>query len=70
MNLFARILSHGFALVVVAFLAIGFIYLGDLFPGMELPDFLVFEKTKQEAADTATGPAGEASPEQTPRAKS
>ena len=63
MNLFARILSHGFALVVVALLAIGLIYRGDLFPGMELPDFLVFEKSTRETADTATGPAGEASAE-------
>jgi len=40
MNLFARIMSHGFALVVVALLATGLIYRGELFPEWELPDFL------------------------------
>ena len=40
MNLFARILSHGFALVVVALLAIGLIYRGELFPEYHLPDAL------------------------------
>lgn len=40
MNLFARILSHGFALVVVALLALGLIYRGELFPEWELPEFL------------------------------
>lgn len=40
MNLFARILSHGFALVVVALLALGLIYRGELFPEWKLPDYL------------------------------
>ncbi|MDX1697932.1 MAG: hypothetical protein R3308_06560 [Thiohalobacterales bacterium] len=50
MNLFARILSHGFALVVVALLAIALIYRGDLFPGMELPEFLALDR-KQDTTD-------------------
>jgi hypothetical protein len=40
MNLFAKILSHGFALTLVALLAVGLVYRGDLFPGLELPEFL------------------------------
>lgn len=54
MNLFARILSHGFALIVVALLAIGLIYRGDLFPDMELPAFLAFDQTQEDAADDET----------------
>lgn len=50
MSLFARILSHGFALVVVVLLGLGLIYRGDLFPGMELPEFMAFER----AADSGT----------------
>jgi hypothetical protein len=41
MDNFARIISHGFAIVVVILLGIGFIYRGELFPDLELPDFLV-----------------------------
>lgn len=51
MSLFARILSHGFGLVVVVMLGLGLIYRGDLFPGMELPEFLAYER----AADSAAG---------------
>ncbi len=40
MNILAKIISHGFAVAVVALLAVGFIYRGDLFPEMQLPDFL------------------------------
>lgn len=40
MNILARILSHGFAIAVVLILAVGYIYRGELFPGMELPAFL------------------------------
>ncbi len=40
MNILARILSHGFAIAIVVILAVGYIYRGDLFPGMELPAFL------------------------------
>ena len=40
MNILARILSHGFAIAVVAILAVVYIYRGELFPGMELPAFL------------------------------
>ena len=50
MSLFARILSHGFALVVVVLLGLGLVYRGDLFPDMELPEFLAFER----AADSGT----------------
>lgn len=39
-NILARILSHGFAIAVVVVLAVGYIYRGELFPGMELPAFL------------------------------
>ena len=62
MNLFARILSHGFALVLVALLAIGLIYRGDLFPGMELPDFLVLDRAADKAGTepaAAEEPAGD-----------
>lgn len=41
MDNLARIISHGFAVVVVILLGIGFIYRGELFPDLELPDFLV-----------------------------
>jgi len=41
MDNIARIISHGFAVVVVILLGIGFIYRGELFPDLELPDFLV-----------------------------
>ncbi|NNJ94813.1 MAG: hypothetical protein HKP57_08735 [Halobacteria archaeon] len=54
MNLFARILSHGFALIVVALLAIGLVYRGELFPDMELPAFLAFDQTQEDAADDQT----------------
>jgi len=40
MNILAKILSHGFAVAVVALLAIGFVYRGELFPELQLPDFL------------------------------
>jgi hypothetical protein len=54
MNNLARIISHGFAIVVVVLLGIGFVYQGELFPGLELPDFLVPESGK--TADTGTHP--------------
>jgi len=41
MNKFARMLSHGFAIAVVALLALAFIYRGELFPDWELPKALV-----------------------------
>jgi hypothetical protein len=40
MNILAKIISHGFAVAVVALLAVGFIYRGELFPELQLPDFL------------------------------
>jgi tetratricopeptide (TPR) repeat protein len=71
MNLFARILSHGFALVVVALLAVGLIYRGELFPELNLPDYLAHGKKpgtatviRDEAAvqapDTATSQSTDA----------
>jgi hypothetical protein len=46
MNNLARIVSHGFAIVVVILLGIGFIYRGQLFPDLELPDFLLPESDR------------------------
>ena len=54
MDNLARIISHGFAIVVVILLGIGFIYRGELFPDLELPDFLVSESGKM--ADTGSRP--------------
>ena len=55
MSLFARILSHGFALVVVVMLGLGLVYRGDLFPGMELPEFLAFERAADSGTSEVTG---------------
>lgn len=46
MDNLARIISHGFAIVVVILLGIGFIYRGELFPDLELPDFLMPESER------------------------
>jgi hypothetical protein len=51
MDNLARIISHGFAVVVVILLGIGFIYRGELFPDLELPDFLV--PSSERVADAA-----------------
>ena len=51
MDNLARIISHGFAVVVVILLGIGFIYRGELFPDLELPDFLVPSSGKMADAD-------------------
>jgi tetratricopeptide (TPR) repeat protein len=56
MNLFARILSHGFALAVVALLAIGLIYRGELFPDLELPEFLSFGSSGSGSETSAEAP--------------
>jgi len=64
MNLFARILSHGFALIVVALLAIGLIYRGELFPDMELPAFLAFDETRKDEAGSVAGTASRDGPDQ------
>jgi hypothetical protein len=56
MNILARILSHGFAIAVVVILAVGYIYRGELFPGMELPAFL-YPGTP--ATTEAEAPAGD-----------
>lgn len=66
MNLFARIMSHGFALAVVVLIAVGLVYRGELFPGWELPEFMQLERapagmqapsegvvSREPAADTA-----------------
>ena len=55
MSLFARILSHGFALVVVVMLGLGLVYRGDLFPGIELPEFLAFERDADAGTSEVTG---------------
>jgi hypothetical protein len=55
MSLFARILSHGFALVVVVLLGLGLVYRGDLFPGMEMPEFLAFERAADSGTNEVTG---------------
>ena len=60
MNLFARILSHGFALVVVALLAIGLIYRGELFSEYDLPDFLSLGHKPGESAAGREAGDGEA----------
>lgn len=46
MDNLARIISHGFAIVVVILLGIGFIYRGELFPDLDLPDFLMPESER------------------------
>ncbi len=55
MNLFARILSHGFAITVVLLLAIGFMYRGELFPEWELPEFLMLDSSTQPAGSDTAG---------------
>jgi hypothetical protein len=54
MNLFAKILSHGFALILVALLAVGLVYRGDLFPGMKLPEFLSLDSGTEQNGDVST----------------
>jgi hypothetical protein len=61
MNLFARILSHGFGLIVVALLVIGFIYRGELFPEWDRPDFLALDATTEQATEAASGDVKRAS---------
>ena len=55
MKLLARLLSHGFAIVVVVLLATGFIYRGELFPEWELPDFLALDSAESTADDAPAG---------------
>ena len=55
MNLLARILSHGFALALVALIAIALMYRGDLFPEWKLPDFLVIEDKSDTGTDAPAG---------------
>lgn len=54
MNTLARILSHGFAILVVVILAVGLIYRGELFPDTELPGFLALD-SRQGAQEGAPG---------------
>jgi hypothetical protein len=53
MNLLARILSHGFALVVVVLIGVTLMYRGDLFPEWQLPEFLVVENGSDIGTDAA-----------------
>lgn len=53
MNLFAKILSHGFALILVALLAVGLVYRGDLFPGLKLPEFLSLDSGAEQNGDVS-----------------
>ena len=55
MNLLARILSHGFALAVVAIIIIVLIYRGEFSPGWDLPDFLVIKGQPETTAETDSG---------------
>ena len=63
MNLLARILSHGFALVVVVLIAITLMYRGDLFPEWDLPEFLVVKDTSGSGKDVASATVAHALPE-------
>jgi hypothetical protein len=62
MNLLARILSHGFALAVVALIAIALMNRGDLFPEWKLPDFLVIEDKSDAGTDAPAGTVEEPAP--------
>ena len=55
MNLLARILSHGFALAVVAIIIIVLIYRGEFSPGWNLPEFLVIKGQPETTAGTDSG---------------
>jgi Tetratricopeptide repeat len=65
MNLFARILSHGFALILVALLAIGLVYRGDLFPGLKLPGFLAFDSGSDQHKNQLSGSPEQGQPDTT-----
>ena len=60
MNILAKILSHGFAVAIVALLAVGFIYRGELFPELQLPDFLSPETETVAEAESGADRAGDA----------
>jgi tetratricopeptide (TPR) repeat protein len=68
MNLFARIISHAFAILIVLLLAVGFIYRGDLFPEFDIPEYLSLEKAESTivAEEQATEAAPAAKPETVP----
>lgn len=63
MNLLARILSHGFALVVVVLIAVILMYRGELFPEWELPEFLVADNDMDSGAADQPATADHAAPE-------
>jgi hypothetical protein len=56
MNFLARILSHGFAVVLVLLLGAGFIYRGELFPDMPMPEFLGLDKRDAVEPEAAATP--------------
>ncbi|MBT8121417.1 MAG: hypothetical protein KJO10_02685, partial [Gammaproteobacteria bacterium] len=64
MSLFARIMSHGFALAIVALLAIGLIYRGELFPDMELPEFLQVERLAKDSREAPADTGSDKEPAQ------
>ncbi|MGD8312301.1 MAG: tetratricopeptide repeat protein, partial [Gammaproteobacteria bacterium] len=49
MNLFARILSHAFGILIVALLGLGYIYRGELFPELDLQEYLSLKSAGDEA---------------------
>jgi hypothetical protein len=55
MNLLARIFSHGFALAVVVIIAIILMYRGELFPGLDLPEFLADKSQSGTTAEVVSG---------------
>jgi hypothetical protein len=63
MNILAKILSHGFAVAIVALLAVGFIYRGELFPELQLPDFLSPETWTVAEEGSGTDRTGDADKE-------
>jgi len=68
MNLFARILSHAFAILIVLLLAVSFVYRGDLFPEFDIPEYLSLEKAEsttpveEQAAEAASVAKAESVP--------
>jgi hypothetical protein len=63
MNVLARILSHGFALALVALIAIALMYRGDLFPEWELPEFLVIEDKSSPGEGESSGDVDRSQPD-------
>ena len=63
MNLLARIVSNGFALMVVVLIVITLMYRGDLFPEWDLPEFLVIKDKPAVRTDAVSGTVDRALPE-------